>query len=619
MRIDKEPSTLQKYSSYLAGAVSCCKTAVAPTIEAVFECIMGMITQTIKQSSLESPMMMYIARTSRPPSGGSFYPAHTISSKCAGLIYCAQLMIMRHIAQTHQFPINDALAAFCGSYLCNSRSTPMGFLLLLNCSLRRAAEHERSSTQCSYVGGAFLVDGLSVTLEQLAEVYHSTLTHARGLYRELTFGTDMHVELDKLLPARHSDKFASFITDNMLDGHVKEMIAAAERSKTFEGQGWLRHSAAASADKDDDDDNDDNNSNHVPSGETDDLEDSFEETTGYGHAAGCMPVFVPTVVASPVRFRYRAQALDLVKSLAVLCHAYASTPMRGTELLQTTVNTNYRGRRGLSFESGMLMLSAQHAKTTRTTRNDVVGNHRYLPPEVAQLVVDYCVYVAPMLRALCGVCAPQVAFMFATVNNRPLTSDQLRRSLQACCARAGCPPINLAQLRQIAEVITRSFMPDKGSPDTLMRDAFLKQSGHTAHTATHHYGQLAQVGPLQYLGPEDCMAILGASSAWQMVFGIRPAGQSSAELDSEVSNQVSDARLLEAAQSIIGASTDNFAWKPGQLDLARFLVNDRGYNALVVQQTGAGKTLPVMVLARLVAPRNGSSPWWRLLRPFVWI
>jgi hypothetical protein len=196
--------------------------------------------------------------------------------------------------------------------------------------------------------------------------------------------------------------------------------------------------------------------------------------------------------------RYMKRADDLLELLLVLMHLTGGQPARGTELLSIRYkNTAAGAERNITIEEGMLAFATRYHKGwLSSTKAKVI--HRYVPREVADLLIWYLWLVKPFAEVLqksVGIKVLDNAYLWSTADGQPWPEARMKRALSAAMeAGLGCR-INVLQCRHIMIAIDRRHTQAKFEIDHDEDDAADLQAGHTSKIAAMIYARTVMQAP----------------------------------------------------------------------------------------------------------------------------
>ena len=198
------------------------------------------------------------------------------------------------------------------------------------------------------------------------------------------------------------------------------------------------------------------------------------------------------------------QYLELLRRfltrLSMLIFLLGGQPARGTELFSLRYrNTFHGGYRNIYIEQGLLgFVTLYHKGYSIGGSLKII--HRYLPPVLSQVVVQYLVLVLPFSQQLSRLAYGQSedsAFLWAQAET---TWDPSRLShfLRQESARELQVPLAISSWRHTAIAISREFIP-KGTyfdreADSETSRTLDQQACYSNNTAGTIYGRLAQDG-----------------------------------------------------------------------------------------------------------------------------
>ncbi|KAK3167767.1 hypothetical protein OEA41_010896 [Lepraria neglecta] len=198
------------------------------------------------------------------------------------------------------------------------------------------------------------------------------------------------------------------------------------------------------------------------------------------------------------------QYLELLRRfltrLSMLIFILGGQPARGTELFSLRYrNTFHGGYRNIYIEQGLLgFVTLYHKGYSIGGSLKII--HRYLPPALSQVVVQYLVLVLPFSQQLSRLVYDQPedsAFLWARAETT-WDPSQLSHFLRQESARELQVPLTISSWRHTAIAISREFIP-KGTyfdreADSETSQTLDRQACHSNNTAGTIYGRLVQDG-----------------------------------------------------------------------------------------------------------------------------
>lgn len=338
----------------------------------------AIIQQHLAGSPFDSPLLAYVAMLSIDGRFGSWQEPGSFNSHLSALVYCGQLWIFRFACDQvdQQMPdrreqeedsddgLDEELDRQMQRYFSNTVSKPLSYILLWRRRLfsiapvtmvNRPAAWNLPKTTISY-------RGCSISMEEVRRLCRSTIDRARGtLYGSLMFEV-------KHLPR---------LTPEALEENDSERTAGWWFGRHRQNATILHGHEEALAE-------------HVAL--TADLRELYlEERRGSeGHATLAWR-------AGSVRL-YQQLVQEFLKDLAVAIHISSGPPVRAPEFL-APIWRNTEQLRHVQLRYGKVMIHLVEHKMMATTGKNV-NNIRFLCSELGELLVNYLVYVVPLLETM---------------------------------------------------------------------------------------------------------------------------------------------------------------------------------------------------------------------------
>jgi superfamily II DNA or RNA helicase len=298
--------------------------------------------------------------------------------------------------------------------------------------------------------------------------------------------------------------------------------------------------------------------------------------------------------------RYVRTADDLLEKLLVLLHMTGGQPARGSELRSIRYKNTVAGEeRNLFIDEGMLVyVTRYHKGWVMQGKPKVI--HRYVPREVADLLIWYLWLVKPFgdaLQRFLGIELPEGAFLWTTDDGKPWPGARMARALSTAFeASMGCE-MGVAQYRHVAIAISRRHTQDKFEedygPEDDSNDAADLQAGHTSKIANRLYGR--SVMEMQGAVTSTRQAYRAVSLGWHgfLKFGRHKPSFAEENSQNKRRRRLREANAHKAAQAMLG---DETRLRSGQEEVLGAIMH--GESPVVsVMATGGGKSLLFMLPA----------------------
>jgi hypothetical protein len=187
--------------------------------------------------------------------------------------------------------------------------------------------------------------------------------------------------------------------------------------------------------------------------------------------------------------------------MILLCYLYGGQAPRTLEMFSIEYQNGPATSRGLYADQGTLIYLTRHNKARRTT-NQEFHMARYLPPNVAELVVAYVVYVRPfadMLRRTCYGFEEERRLLFASCDSpqMPWTAAFFTKAMRKLTGEICSVQFGVQVYRQLSVAITEKHIKSISRPFNRYEDksvsanldvVFAWQSGHRPLQRGTYYG-----------------------------------------------------------------------------------------------------------------------------------
>jgi superfamily II DNA helicase RecQ len=298
--------------------------------------------------------------------------------------------------------------------------------------------------------------------------------------------------------------------------------------------------------------------------------------------------------------RYVRTADELLELLLVLLYITGGQPARGSELRSIRHKNTVAGEeRNIFIDEGMLVYVTRYHKGWAMQGKPKVI-HRYVPQEVASLLIWYLWLVKPFgdaLQRFMGKKLPEGAFLWTTDDGEPWPGARMARALSTAFeAGVGCK-MGVLQYRHIAIAISRrytqkQFEEDDGSEDD-PDDAADLQAGHTSKIGNMLYGR--SVMEMQGAVTTMRQAYRDVSLSWHAFLQFsehkRPFSEESSQRKRR--KRLREANVHKTVRAMLGGEAK---LRGGQEEALRSITH--GESPVVsVMATGGGKSMLFMLPA----------------------
>lgn len=338
-------------------------------------------------------------------------------------------------------------------------------------------------------------------------------------------------------------------------------------------------------------------------------------------------LFLAKDVSKPSGYAWRQSAITsyetavqaFLERFAAINHISNGTPVREGEFLSMTYKNTQR-RRSVSLQHGRVMIHITYHKGQQQT-GTYKNNIRFLAEPIANMLLDYIVYVLPLRQIFLRQSSPNALLSpFLWEKKGKVWSDgKLSRCLENASARAQIPRLHVSNWRQMTVAIVKTkFAKDVACFEAESDDSdgeevdhdirlLTKQRNHTTRTVNRAYAN--QTGAT-FGNVWDGLIRMGlrASTLWQNFWGVETIlkGKKRVRIDSEsrLTKQIamgvyrpkkawsSDA-LLRAARQLF--QDDGMMWKSMEQEQALTAIMSWAEQIVVILPTGAGKSLLFML------------------------
>ncbi|KAM0271094.1 hypothetical protein ACHAQH_009227 [Verticillium albo-atrum] len=360
-------------------------------------------------------------------------PAGSFSSFLSGLVWAAQLVVFRASvgAAPHggggddddddddggRHGILATINTYCKRYMRPDRETPMGEILGWRLLCRAVARDDVGRHQAAWDedGQGLTYGDVHLRLDDVRTLFTSEMARARRLlYDELLFGADALPRLQ-----------ASALKDDLSRTDVGWFFGRRRDNQAVLGpldralEGVIRSSAP--------------------------LRNAYLDRSGQ----------TVTWRAKAIAY-YEAVVDDFLTTCAPLFHMAPGQALREAELFSILWKNTQR-HRSIGLKHGRVMVHTTYHKGQQQT-GKYKDNIRFLPAALGDLLIDYLVYVVPLVQAFARHAAPGtvVSPYLWTRDGRVWTDNRLTRCMEKACARAAVPRLHIANWRQMTVSIVKT-------------------------------------------------------------------------------------------------------------------------------------------------------------------
>lgn len=582
-------------------------TRMAALRGALLDFSMALICHEFGGYRYRSALLSFAALQSIETKTGAWRPAGNFSSFLSGLIWAAQLVIFcasvgysrsgGDVDDDDDDDEDEGRAAadvlrningHCRKYMRPDTETPMGEILGWRLLCRAVGREEISPRQATWDEDeqGLTYGDVHLRMDHVRELFSSEVERARRLlYGELMFGVT----------------------------HLPRLQASALKDDPGRSDvGWFfgRHR--------------DNEAVLRP------LERALERTIQSSEAL--RNAFLDRSGSGGVTWRakaiahYEAVADDFLTTLVSPFHMANGQVLREGELFSILLRNTQR-HRNVGLKHGRVMVHVTYHKGQQQT-GKYKDNIRFLHPAFGDMLVDYIIYVLPLLQAFLRHSRPGAVLSpyLWSKDGRVWGDNRLTRCMEKACARTKIPRLHIANWRQMTASIVktkfgkedaRCFGIDDGddSEDAEEIDedvqAMTKQRNHSTHTVNHAYSN--QQG-MSFGSVWDGLVRRGlrASTLWHQLWGLdtllaappdRKRDSSEAGLEASGPRMVkriamgtyrrrktwTSKALLKQAKVL--HKNEALQWRSAAQERAMVAVTSRAEQVVVVMATGEGKSL----------------------------
>jgi len=408
--------------------------------ERLLELWMLLICHTTGAQRYQSPLLSFCAMLSIKPSTRGWMEPGNFNSSLSAMIWVVQLLVFHDSAMRQQRGSGETLQLvkdYCDQYLQQTVETPMGEilrwrLLLFRVSGASVGTHEASWDESEQV---LTYEDTELSMEQIPSLLRSEYQGcSQLLYDDLMLGLKSLRRMDPriLKDGANVDTVRwNFIQhkDNaeFLKGTDSALLAAIERSEQLSRIFLVEN-------------------NSSPGG----------------------LAWRESAMAS-----YEATVQEFLKRLSVLVHISSGQPVRESEFFSMT-HRNTQRRRSVTIRFDRVMVHVQYHKGQQQTGN-YKENVRFLSNPIAELLLDYIVYILPLRQRFLRQASPKTLLSpyLWEKGGKVWPEGHLSRYLEEASVRAYVPRLHVANWRQITVAVVKTkfashiecFDPDDDDED----------------------------------------------------------------------------------------------------------------------------------------------------------
>ena len=552
----------------------------------LLELWMLLICHTTGARRYESPLLSFCAMLSIKPSTRSWMEPGNFNSSLSAIIWTVQLLVFYDSALKEQRGCGKTLKlvkAYCDEDLQQTVETPMGEilrwrLLLFRVSRTSIGTHEASWDESEQV---LTCENTELRMDQIPSLLESEYQGcSQLLYDDLMLGLrslrriqprmlkdGVNVDTVRWNFTQHRDN-ADVLkgADGALLAKIKQSeqlcrVFLVDDSRSPSGQAW-RESAIAS---------------------------------------------------------YEATVQEFLKRLSVLIHISGGQPVRESEFCSMTYRNTQR-RRSIIIRFDRVMVHVQYHKGQQQTGN-YKENVRFLANPIAELLLDYIVYVLPLRERFLRQASPKalLSSYLWEKDGKVWPEGHLSRYLEEASIRACVPRLHVANWRQITVAIVKTkfasqiecFDPDDGDEDAEEMETIVRsmtdQRNHKTRTVNRAYAN--QAGTVfSNLWDGKVRMGLQASTLWQDFWGVetvlkrkkRGRTEKESRLTKRVAKGIYRPRKPWSCEALLGGlkklhGNKEAGWKSREQEKALTTIMSWTEQVVAILPTGAGKSLLFML------------------------
>jgi superfamily II DNA helicase RecQ len=316
---------------------------------------------------------------------------------------------------------------------------------------------------------------------------------------------------------------------------------------------------------------------------------------------------------------YAATVQEFLKRLSVLIHISGGQPVRESEFFSMTYRNTQR-RRSINIRFDRVMVHVQCHKGQQQTGN-YKENVRFLANPIAELLLDYIVYVLPLRERFLRQASPKALLSpyLWEKDGKVWPEGHLGRYLEEASVRACIPRLHVANWRQITVAIVKTkfasqiecFDPDDGDEDVEEMDPIIRsmtdQRNHKTRTVNRAYAN--QAGAVfSNLWDGKVRMGLQASTLWQDFWGVetvlkrkkRARTEQESRLTKRVAKGIYRPRKPWSSEALLGGlkklyGNKEAGWKSREQEKALTTIKSWTEQVVAILPTGAGKSLLFML------------------------
>lgn len=552
----------------------------------LLELWMLLICHTTGARRYGSPLLSFCAMLSIKPSTRSWLEPGNFNSSLSAIIWIVQLLVFYDSALKEQRGCGKTLKlvkAYCDEYLQQTVETPMGEilrwrLLLFRVSGTSVGTHEASWDESEQV---LTYENTELRMDQIPSLLESEYQGcSQLLYDDLMLGIrslrrmqprmlkdGVNVDTVRWNFTQHRDNSDTLKgADSALLANIKQSeqlcrIFLVENSQSSGGWAW-RESAMAG---------------------------------------------------------YEATVQEFLKRLSVLIHISGGQPVRESEFFSMTYRNTQR-RRSIIIRFDRVMVHVQYHKGQQQTGN-YKENVRFLADPVAELLLDYIVYVLPLRERFLRQTSPKALLSpyLWEKDGKVWPEGHLSRYLEEASIRACVPRLHVANWRQITVAIVKTkfasqiecFDPNDSDEDAEEIDPIIRsmtdQRNHKTRTVNRAYAN--QAGAVfSNLWDGKVRMGLQASTLWQDFWGVetvlkrkkRGRAEQESRLTKRVAKGIYRPRKPWSSEALLGGlkklyGNKEAGWKSCEQEKALTTIMSWTEQVVAILPTGAGKSLLFML------------------------
>jgi superfamily II DNA helicase RecQ len=561
----------------------------------LLELWMLLICHTTGARRYESPLLSFCAMLSIKPSTRSWMEPGNFNSSLSAIIWIVQLLIFYDSALKEQRGCGKTLKlvkAYCDEYLQQTVETPMGEilrwrLLLFRVSGTSIGTHEASWDESEQV---LTYENTALRMDQIPSLLESEYQGcSQLLYDDLMLGLKnlRRIEPRMLKDGVNVDTVRWNFTQHRDNGDILKGADGALLANIKQSEQLCRIFLVENS-------------------------QSF-----------CRWAWRESAMAG-----YEATVQEFLKRLSVLIHISGGQPVRESEFFSMTYRNTQR-RRSIIIRFDRVMVHVQYHKGQQQTGN-FKENVRFLANPIAELLLDYIVYVLPLRERFLRQSSPKALLSpyLWEKDGKVWPEGHLSRYLEEASIRACVPRLHVANWRQITVAIVKTkfasqiecFDPDDGDEDAEEIDPIIRsmtdQRNHKTRTVNRAYAN--QAGAVfSNLWDGKVRMGLQASTLWQDFWGIETVlkrkKRGRTEQESRLTKRVakgiyrprkpwSSEALLEGLKKLYGSK--EAGWKSPEQEKALTTIMSWAEQVVAILPTGAGKSLLFMLPCTLPDART---------------